>query len=150
VHQAKITIGVAKKLIDSLHEASLVEDTLPFALQALQALTERTLSADVHRSIALFVTYHLHHDSSSNSLYQNRRIVLAGVNGQYIDTDGSKDASSRPKAVHGANLAVAVLEMYTNTICLDSHDQAQINKFAKSVSNKVCKSFIGGCYTNAL
>lgn len=130
---------MAKKLIDYLAEGTLDEQALSFALQALQTLVDRTSSSDVHRSLALFITYSLHRDSSPKDQTHDKQDTTGVIDNHTTASTVGRSESKHSNGVQGVELAIAVLEMYARTICPDSPDRAHINKFAKSVSNKVCE-----------
>lgn len=136
--QLTYSSGVAKKLIDSLDEGLLDEETLPFAFHALQTLTERTISADVYRSIALFIVYSLHRGPVTT----NQAIVKESKSEDVKDVEADAFLSDNHKrgprsTVQASELGIALLEMFVNMFCRGPIGAVHVNKFAKSVSNKV-------------
>ena len=58
-------LGIVKRLLDALKAESLPENVLPFFMDALQGLVKSSYNTEVHRTLALFITYAFHTPSGS-------------------------------------------------------------------------------------
>ena len=128
-----IYLGIVKKLLFALKGEVFNDEILPDLLSAFKALVSTNMSADVLRSVSLFVTYALysadHHKSlrGKKSNVQLRPMDYSGVS-------ASQYNQSISKRRHQAGLLV--LEMFSELLC-DASSTANIKKFARTVTNKV-------------
>jgi hypothetical protein len=97
---------------------------------AFSSLMENCLSADLLRSLALFITYSLHKRKDPTGLQKKKSIRFSKDPAQRAGTPDM--AGSMPTTA----VAVEMLRMYCSLLC-DTHDLALIKKFAKTVTNKV-------------
>ena len=120
-------------------------------MEALEILVKCNMTTEVFRSLALFITYAYHQPAASNS---NSRTPK--VQGQAASTRPAT-ASGGPKRpmiitqfdspevksnfLTKRQLGSKILEMYTGILCEES-STANIKKFARSVTNKVCEIYI--------
>jgi beige protein homolog 1 len=129
-----------KRLLDALKADPLPESVLPFFLDAIGQLVRCSYNTEVHRAIALFITYALH--SPARSLPRTPKIT------SHIDQSIGSGQSRRPtinnnRAVEGTirtlnkkEIAVHILNIYSQLLC-EKGNLAIIRKFAKTVTNKV-------------
>ncbi|KAI9803261.1 MAG: hypothetical protein M1825_002052 [Sarcosagium campestre] len=135
---------IVKRLLDSLKSEAISAEIFPDFMLAFRSLVKCNTSAEVLRSLALFVTYALHKpayvasNSSSSNLSQIKRRPTASPR----STPTPRLSVSAAVTQHGVSLdlsrvqlAVKVLEMYTQLLC-DDADTAIIKKFARTVTNK--------------
>ena len=142
--------GIVRKFLDALKGESLHPDLLPEFVQAFKSLLRFNLSAEVFRSLSLFVTYCLHKTGrlTSRSRSPGDRNSQAGPQVPHSPAPGSSRLSiSSPTPLHndghdelsGVELAIMILRIYTDLLCAGS-DTGNIKKFARTVTNKVCKA----------
>jgi hypothetical protein len=114
-------------------------------MEALTSLVKCNMSAEVFRSLALFITYAYHQASSAASRTPNKGqtgttparsgTISSGLRRPIVNT------SLEGKEVHSSTLTKRqlgnkVLEMYTEFLC-EKGSTANIKKFARTVTNKV-------------
>ncbi|PSR76926.1 beige/BEACH domain-containing protein [Coniella lustricola] len=132
---------IVKRLLDALKAETMSEDVLPHFLAAFESLIRCNFSTEVHRTIALFITYTFH--SSANSQPRTPR-PSSGI-GTPIATYARKNGLRRSTvdSVNGSGLrnmtkkeiGVKILELYTNLLC-HKGSFTEIHKFARTVTNK--------------
>ncbi|KAL4784179.1 hypothetical protein BJX76DRAFT_327925 [Aspergillus varians] len=120
---------VNKKLLEALKGGSFTPEILQLFTSAFSSLMENCLSADLLRSLALFITFSLHKPKEPSGLQKKKSIRLRTNSGQPpVPID------------HGTSLptvkvAIEMLRMFCSLLC-DTHDLGPIKKFAKTVTNK--------------
>lgn len=129
-----------KRLLDALKADPLPENVLPFFLDALEQLVRCSYNTEVHRAIALFITYAFH--SPARSLPRTPKAT------SQIDQSASSVQLRRPMMIsirpaEGAvrtllkkEIGVRILSIYSQLLC-EKGNLAIIRKFAKTVTNKV-------------
>lgn len=145
-----VMAGVVRKLLDALKGESLHPDLQSEYVNAFKSLLRFNMSAEVLRSLSLFVTYCLHKTGSltSRSRSPGDRNSQAGTpvprspgpgSGRLwtaslmlLNNDGHNELSR-------VELAVMVLSIYTDLLCAGP-DTGNIKKFARTVTNKVCNA----------
>lgn len=120
-----------KKLLEVLKEGSFTTEILKPFTSAFSSLLESCLSADVLRSLSLFITYSLHKPKEPSGLQKKKSMRLRANSGQQTITPG------KGPSVPAAKVSIEMLRMFCSLLC-DTHDLEPINKFAKTVTNKVC------------
>lgn len=129
-----------KKFLDALKAENFSRDTFSSFLEALTSLVKCNLSAEVFRSLALYITYALHRPSgcSIRNPKNTSRTSSASYNGSIrpaINTHvHGKD--SQTQSLSRRQCGIRVLEMYSNILC-EKGNTSIIRKFAKTVTNKV-------------
>lgn len=133
-----------KKLLYALKGEIFSREILPDFLAAFKALVKTNMSADVLRSLSLFITYSLHKHNPTRPLrvkksnIQMRRPgpLNSGVGPKtgYLGLTGELNEDG---AFTRQQIGVMVLEMYHDLLCEDGHSTANLKKFAKTVTNKV-------------
>jgi hypothetical protein len=116
-------------------------------MEALEILVKCNMTTEVYRSLALFITYAYHQLTSSNSNSRSPKALggagstrpataAGGPKRPLIITqfDGPEVKSS---ILTKRQLGGKILEMYTGILC-EKGSTANIKKFARSVTNKVC------------
>lgn len=125
---------------------SIQEETLPHFLSAFESLTKCNLSIEVHRSLALFITYAFHTSPSSQPRTPKPSSATATRSASPLVPVATRTAQRRytgelvaPKTLTRKQLGVKILEMYAGLLC-DQGGLAEIRKFARAVTNKVSPS----------
>jgi beige protein homolog 1 len=124
-------------------------DVFPNFLEAFTCLVKSNLSAEIFRSLALFVTYALHKPALSASRTPMSRhattahrstAVLVGP--KRPTTSSGIDSSQNPDVpLTKQQVGTGVLEMYTELLC-EKGNTANLKKFARTVTNKVCNALL--------
>lgn len=134
--------------MDALKAETFSRDVFPFFLEALTTLVKCNMTAEVFRSLALFITYAYHKPTSSATRTPRAQ------SGTLPSRSGTKSNGSRRPTINtvsdGDELTSAlltrrqlgnrVLAMYTELLC-EKGSTTHIRKFARTVTNKVCPSF---------
>ncbi|KAL2846439.1 hypothetical protein BJY01DRAFT_213407 [Aspergillus pseudoustus] len=120
---------VNKKLLEALKGGGFTPETLRLFTAAFSALMENCLSAELLRSLALFITYSLHKPKESTSLQRKKSIRFTKDPAQRAGTPDIAGGMSTTA------VAIEMLRMYCSLLC-DTHDLALVKKFAKTVTNK--------------
>jgi hypothetical protein len=134
-----------KRFLDALKAETFGEEVFPFFMEALSSLVKCNMTADVFRSLALFITYAYHRPTVANrttpkgqtgTLVNRSRTISNGPTRPTINTlfDG-KDAIPS-SALTKRELGNKVLEMYSDFLC-EADSSSNIKKFARTVTNKV-------------
>ena len=114
-------------------------------MEALESLAKCNLTAEVFRSLALFITYAFHTPSSSasrtpktqtNTPPGRPRTFSSGPRRPTISTVSEGKDLLSPNLTK-RELGTRILQMYTNFIC-EKGSTSNIKKFARTVTNKVC------------
>lgn len=116
---------------------------MPHFMNSFESLVKCNYNAEVHRSIALFITYAFH--TSPGSLPRTPKPASAGsrsgtpgvgiLRRPTVETS-SPSAATPSKNLTKKELGIRILEMYTRLLC-DKTSLVDIRKFAKTVTNKV-------------
>jgi len=140
--------GIVKRFLDALKAEVFSQDTFPDFMEALTSLVKCNMTAEVFRSLALFITYAYHKPTSpsarttpkghSNTLPSRSRTISNGPMRPTVTTlfDGS-GKEVNPSILTKRQLGNKVLEMYTDFLC-EKNSSTNIKKFARTVTNKVC------------
>lgn len=114
---------------------------MPRFIESFESLVKSNYNAEVHRSIALFITYTFHTPTSSSSrtpkpMTPHSRSSTPGMlRRPTIDTANS-NSPIVSKFLTKKQLGTKILEMYTRLLCAPGN-LVDIRKFAKTVTNKV-------------
>ncbi|RDW62339.1 beige protein-like protein [Coleophoma cylindrospora] len=133
---------IVKKFLDALKSETFSREIFPSFLEALVTLVKCNMTAEVFRSLALFITYAFHKPSlasgsrvAKNGTLPNRaKTVPDGPKRPVINTalDGG---DSLPPTLSRRELGTKVLEMYAGILC-EKSTTSNIQRFAKTVTNK--------------
>jgi len=133
---------VIKKLIDTLKGEVIEEEIMPDILKALRALVECSMSADVLRSLSLYITYALHQEEFTTSSRLRRNDAETNRDERFAESaaasaglDKLNESAQAPGCVSRSQLGICTLQMLTDVLCSRAHD-FHIKKFAKTVTNK--------------
>ncbi|KAK9472148.1 uncharacterized protein V1510DRAFT_366256 [Dipodascopsis tothii] len=108
---------IVKKFLQALKSGSFTKESLPYLMDAFKSIIKINVSADVMRSISLFVTYAFH-DNGPKQQPGEPATELSFSNG-----------------VSKQEVGVLVLQAFTDVLC-DSSSNAIVKKFARTVTNK--------------
>ncbi|KAL4917006.1 hypothetical protein BDW62DRAFT_91411 [Aspergillus aurantiobrunneus] len=120
---------VNKKLLDALKGGGFTPEILRLFTSAFSSLMENCLSADLLRSLSLFITYSLHKPKEPSGLQKKKSIRFRANSGQR-NVPSDQGTSMPPIKV-----AIDMLRMFCSLLC-DTHDLGPVKKFAKTVTNK--------------
>ncbi|KAL4931718.1 Beige/BEACH domain protein [Aspergillus undulatus] len=120
---------VNKKLLEALKGGSFTPEVLRHFTSAFSALMESCLSADLLRSLALFITYSLHKPKQPNGLQKKKSMRFRTNSGR--PATPSDQGTSMP----AVKVAIEMLRMFSTILC-DTHDLGPIKKFGKAVTHK--------------
>ncbi|TVY75838.1 Beige protein-like protein, partial [Lachnellula suecica] len=138
-----LRMRIVRRFLDALKAETFTRDTFPAFMEALTSLVKCNLTAEVLRSLSLFVTYAYHKPPSSASrtpkgqtgtLPSRSRTISNGPKRPTIAAllDG-KDVPSN--ALTKRELGNKILEMYADLLCENS-SSSSLKKFARTVTNK--------------
>jgi beige protein homolog 1 len=120
---------IAKKLVDALKGEIFSVDVLPSFMKAFKTLVSCSMSAEVLRSLALFVTYAVHHGEGLHRSKSKKVSKSLSI----------RSTRNTPEPIEGflskSQLGVEVLKMFCELLC--DEDTAIVKKFARTVTNKV-------------
>ncbi len=127
-----VRMRALKKLLDALKAEPILPDTMPFFMKAFKALLPGAMSAEMLRSIALFITFSVHKGKLSNGV-QSRWTNRRDTRPRRATQSGSPEAPLN--ALSRFQIGVEVLRLYSDFLC-DKDDTTMIKKFARTVTNK--------------
>ena len=127
-----IRMRVLKKLLEALKSDRVTEESMPLYITTFRTLLPAAMSAEMLRSIALFITFSVH---KGNVALQSRKSTKATTRprqGTGASVSPIEASSSQLSHFH---IGVEVLKLYAELLCAKD-DTSQIKKFAKTVTNK--------------
>ncbi|KAL2017373.1 hypothetical protein VTK56DRAFT_2253 [Thermocarpiscus australiensis] len=136
-----LRMRIVKRLLDALKGETVSEEVMPHFMVSFESLVKCNYNAEVHRSIALFITYAFH---TPGSLPRTPKPASAstrsgapslGVSRRPTVDASSSSATTVSKMLTKKQLGIRILEMYTRLLC-EKSNLANIRKFAKTVTNK--------------
>lgn len=119
---------VNKKLLEALKGEEFTLEGLRLFTSAFGSLMEGCLSADLLRSLALFITYGIHKPKEPSRLQKKKSLRFNTVTRQPTPSPGQKYVAS-------TTVAIEMLRMYCSLLC-NAHDLGPIKRFARAVTNK--------------
>jgi len=142
-----------KRLLDALKADPLPESILPFFLDTTEQLVRCSYNTEVHRSLALFITYAFHSPARSLPRTPKSASLIDNPSGSILPrkptfySNGTAEGAVR--TLTKREVGVRILSVYTELLCTKSNT-AIIYKFAKTVTNKVrcLTSEVGGSMTD--
>ncbi|KAK2038218.1 beige/BEACH domain-containing protein [Colletotrichum somersetense] len=135
---------IVKRLLDAMKAESISEEVLPHFMTALEHLVKCNYTAEVHRSLALFITYAYH--SPTASLVRTPKPISATVRtpasgfARRATFDSSTPSTTSSRILTKKQLGANILGMYSTLLC-EKGNVANIRKFARTVTNKVRPPF---------
>ncbi|KAG7291744.1 hypothetical protein NEMBOFW57_001764 [Staphylotrichum longicolle] len=138
-----LRMRIIKRLLDALKAETISEDIMPHFMASFESLVKCNYNAEVHRSIALFITYAFHTPPGSVPRTPKPASVASRSPTPGLNVLRRPTAELNPltnvtgsKMLTKKQLGIKILEMYTRLLC-DKTNLADIRKFAKTVTNKV-------------
>ncbi|KAI0019945.1 hypothetical protein F4780DRAFT_403961 [Xylariomycetidae sp. FL0641] len=133
-----LRMRIVKRLLDSLKAEPLRRDVLPFFIEALENLVKCSYNTDVHRSLALFITYAFH--SPLKSLPRTPKSTLndrsnAAPRSRRSTLEASGPSENIALTLSKKEVGTRILDVYTQLLC-EKGNLTIIRKFAKTVTNK--------------
>ncbi|KAK5656205.1 hypothetical protein OQA88_4966 [Cercophora sp. LCS_1] len=136
-----LRMRIIKRLLDALKAETISEEILPHFMASFGSLVKCNYSAEVHRSLALFITYAFHTPSGNLA-----RTPKPGSSTSRSGTPGpsllkrptieiTPASANGPRLLTKKQLGIKLLEMYTGLLC-EKNNVVDIRKFAKTVTNK--------------
>jgi len=137
------SIGIVKRLLDAIKSEPLPENVVRYFMGAIESLVRCGYNTEVHRTIALFITYAFH--TPSRSLPRTPKPgIPAGTLTPMIPArrptlETNNGAQGTVTLLNRRQIGIRILEMYCQLLCEKGSD-AVMRKFAKTVTNKVLDS----------
>ena len=132
-----------KRILDAIKGEVVVDEAIPFFMEAFEALVKTSLSQEVMRALSLFVTYAFHSPAGSQSRTPravtgaSRGGVPASLGRLHSDTGSGSSGPAGAKHLPKKRLGTRILAMYSDILC-EKGNLNHIKKFARTVTNKVC------------
>lgn len=92
---------------------------------------ESYFSAELHRSLALFITYSLHKPIPPSKLQKKKSLRFNGFQQPSASSDNLE------VFVSSTTVGIEMLRMYCSFLC-NANDLSPLKRFARAVTNKVC------------
>lgn len=117
----------------------------PSFLEAFISLVKSSLSAEVFRSLALFITYALHKPAvsaprtpmSRHATVSVRSLATQAGPKRQTTSTASDDRQNLDAPLTKQQMGARILELYTDLLC-EKGNTSHLKKFARTVTNKVC------------
>ncbi|CAK7235168.1 Beige protein-like 1 [Sporothrix eucalyptigena] len=148
-----LRMRIIKRLLDAMKVETVSEEILPYFLKSFESLVRCNYNAEVHRALALYITYALHSPTTANLPRTPRPLGAAGRSsaslaggmlrrntGESSSGVGGSESSSlavaeTAKTLTKKQLGVRILKLYEQLLC-EKGTVANIRKFARTVTNK--------------
>ena len=119
----------------------MLEDILPHFMASFESLVRCNFTAEVHRALALSITYAFHATPGSlprtpKPFSATSRSSTPGIPRRPTGEINGPGPSNLGKILTKKQLAAKLLEMYTRLLC-EKGSLTDIRKFARTVTNKV-------------
>ncbi|KAI1825841.1 beige/BEACH domain-containing protein [Xylaria intraflava] len=137
-HRRLLRMRVVKRLLDALKADPLPESILPFFLDAIEQLVKCSYNTEVHRALALFITYAFHLPARSLPRTPKSTSPIDPSNGNTQPrrlTINSKATGTPTRTLSKKEIGKHILKVYSQLLC-EKGNLAIIRKFAKTVTNK--------------
>ncbi|GAB1311754.1 Beige protein-like 1 [Madurella fahalii] len=137
-----LRMRIIKRLLDALKAETISEDIMPHFMASFESLVKCNYNAEVHRSIALFITYAFHTPPGSlprtpkpaSATSRSGTPGLGTLRRPTVEISSSH-MTTASRMLTKKQLGIRILEMYTRLLC-DKSNLTDIRKFAKTVTNK--------------
>ncbi|KAH7037609.1 LOW QUALITY PROTEIN: WD repeat and FYVE domain-containing protein [Microdochium trichocladiopsis] len=134
-----LRMRIVKRLLDAIKSEPLPENVVQYFMGAIESLVRCGYNTEVHRTIALFITYAFH--TPSRSLPRTPKPgTPAGtltpttvIRRPTLEINGGTQVTVA--LLNRRQIGIRILEMYCQLLCEKGND-AIIRKFAKTVTNK--------------
>ncbi|OKL63698.1 hypothetical protein UA08_00718 [Talaromyces atroroseus] len=121
---------VNKRFLDALKGEEFTEETLSLFIPAFRSLFESCVSAELLRSLSLFITFALH-DEKIPKLQTKKSMRF---NSRARQVSSASDPNLK-KGMPKRQIGLELLRMYTDFLCAPD-DFTNIKRFARAVTNK--------------
>lgn len=145
-HCANRWLGIIKKWLENLKTETFTQETFEYFLEAFKIILGRNISADSMRSLSLYITYAIHKPSARDLQPTRGKSLKLKTNVPIRKKTLSSPSSGSPlnpnlksADLNQLQVALRLLEIYVDMLCQDG-DTTNIQKFARTVTNKVGKS----------
>ena len=134
-----------KRLLDAIKGEAVAEEIMPHFMAGFEVLVKASLSQEVMRSLALFITYAFHSPTASlprtprPPSATSRSSTPVPIRRPAADTS-STSLTTGLKYLPKKKIGIAILAMYTDILC-EKGNLNHIKKFARTVTNKVCSEY---------
>lgn len=138
-----LRMRIIKRLLDALKAEPVLEDVVPYLVESLECLIKCNYSQEVHRSLALFITYTFHPTSGAGSSHPRTPKPQSATSRSTtpvpratLNVGPPIGLGPPPKVLTRKQLGTRILELYANMLC-EKGNVINIRKFARTVTNKV-------------
>lgn len=121
---------VNKRFLDALKGEEFTEETLSLFIPAFRSLFESCVSAELLRSLSLFITF-VFHDEKIPKLHTKKSMRF----NSRARRVSSATSSGSKKGLSKRQIGLELLRMYTDFLCTPE-DLTNIKRFARAVTNK--------------
>ena len=125
-------IRVFKKLLESLKSEKINDNTMSMYRRTFDLLFPSAMSAEVLRSLSLFITFAIHH---KNSPLPKRKSTRKETRLRLVQSESQEPSVNTTTYLSRFDIGVEMLRFYSHVLCSPA-DDALIRKFAKTVTNK--------------
>jgi hypothetical protein len=134
-----------KRFLDALKAETFSRDVFPCFMEALTTLVKCNMTAEVFRSLALFITYAYHQPTSSTSRTPKTQSGTLPIRSGTTSNGPKRPAVTAlfdgkdvmSTTLTKRQLGTKVLEMFTELLC-EKGNTSNIRKLARTVTNKAC------------
>ena len=145
------TAGIVKKWLEGLKDQTFSPLAFTYYRKAFELLLFSNFSADLMRSLSLYITYAIHKPKGHELELARRKSTRSGtstpsrrktVSSSTFGANDTPDSGPQSEPIMDSfEVAVCLLEMYTDCLCQKSNENL-LGRFARTVTNKVsCLSF---------
>ncbi|PKS09441.1 hypothetical protein jhhlp_004056 [Lomentospora prolificans] len=131
---------IIKRLLDAMKAETVAEAVLPSFLEAFEHLVKCNFNSEVHRALALFLTYSFHSATASSSrtpkpLSAISRASTPGLGIVRRPTPDTADNGGSASYLTKKQLGKHILGMFSKLLC-EKGSTVNIKRFARTVTNK--------------
>lgn len=147
-----LRMRIIKRLLDAVKVETVSEEILPYFLKSFESLIRCNYSAEVHRALALYITYGLHPPhtplprtprTAGGGRPTNLVVRTPRPPANSISSNSSEAAAAAAATAVGEiikpltkrRMSVEILQLYERQLC-EKNAVANIRKFARTVTNR--------------
>ncbi|KAI0476465.1 hypothetical protein GGR56DRAFT_666056 [Xylariaceae sp. FL0804] len=134
-----LRMRILKRLLDAVKAEPLGQEILPFFLEAIEKLVRCSYNTEVHRALALFITYAFHSPTRSRPRTPKPVTIGDRLPSRSLPRQGTADLNGTnegaPRNLTKKEIGTHILSMYSQLLCEKGNSNI-IRKFAKTVTNK--------------
>ncbi|EEP78922.1 hypothetical protein UREG_03768 [Uncinocarpus reesii 1704] len=124
---------VIKRLLDSLKDDIFTSENIKLFIPTFSCLTICCMTAEVLRSIALFITYSIHQPKLQTRLQKKKSTASIAL--QFRRTAAHQFQGKHVEYISKEHIGLELLRAFTDIFCA-SESTVNIQKFARTVTNK--------------